>query len=155
MKINAKAWLIKDEADKSKCLYRMQVNGMATASQARLVSLELMDWRAAGNGYNPNTGEMILLFLRDFTNTREWKKWAKTFDKFKLEELDADGNTKKLKTGLNRKVKKVSNIKGKKKKTTSSMKGCKEKVRKEGVRKCGSCGRSGHNRATCPMKTNN
>lgn len=134
MTINAQAWKMTMEKGTSHCVYRMQVNGVNNKNQKKIFGA-LKGWNEAGYGYNSKTGKEFLFFSRDFGTTEKWLEWAKSFNSWKLDELDKNGEIKSyVKIGL---------------RPGQTPLIAEAPAQIKGVRKCSKCGEPGHNARTC------
>lgn len=138
MAIDAFAWKTTMEKGTSHCVYRMQINGV-TKKEQKTIYKTLDDWEESGSGYNAKTDKEILFFSRDFGTTDKWMEWARSFNEWSLVELDKNGEVKKyVRIGVKPKP--------------SKKQGGKRKRTEKGPRKCGRCGKTGHNARTCQVK---
>lgn len=108
--------------------YRLQIQ-FKNQKEMGEVSSFLKDWNLVATGFNKK-GHILNIFSKQFEDPKSWLSFAKTLP-LALVECDKNGNKKPVKTAL------------KKKKTTTI------KVAKQTGRRCGKCGKTGHNARTC------
>jgi hypothetical protein len=139
--VSATVWL-QDETEEQ-YIYRLEVR--CPASQSSHACRALVGWTVIGSGYRPNNVS-VTQYSKDFVNKDGWLSWLREFDSFELSEETSRG---KLLVNVNR-------FKPKKKPNAPSMKLFKPKETlimpknvKTSQRRCGKCGKRGHNTRTC------
>jgi hypothetical protein len=123
--LKAQAWMLRDGSESY--TYRLQMDYVGSKSHKKI--FEIMEgWSKAGTIlYQNKETEQGFIFQRTFTTEQEWKNWGKNFP-YKLVEISSISDRVKA-TSL----------------------GCKEhkKVGRPSGRRCGKCGKLGHNARTC------
>lgn len=101
-------------------IYNMQfVSG--SAKDTKNIQETLKGWKTTALGIKKD-GSEVMVFSKPFKDTLSWIEWAKTAP-FIINEEDKDGESKRLKTTV--------------------------VLPDDDKRKCGKCGKSGHNARTC------
>ena len=122
-------WKFKKKGEALLC--HVQVSGLQPKEVKHILSVMGEGWRNYAEGTGPQ-GTIILIFKKHFDTSAEWSKWARSFP-YDLHEHKEDGTVEKIK-----KYRSKSKIK---------------EVPREKAKVCSLCSKDGHNKRTCPERT--
>tara|TARA_Y100000310_G_C20432569_1_gene692174 strand:- start:62 stop:385 length:324 start_codon:yes stop_codon:yes gene_type:complete len=78
--------------------YVIQLNGIRGKREEKRVKKYFKDWRFHGEGFDPKSKEVTLLFNKSFPSDEDWKSWARLFP-HELVEVGKSGKKKPYKLG--------------------------------------------------------